>query len=190
MYTEHSTQHPDAAICGEIMPRTEATTSFAFTPLTGLSESGLHADGTTVIPLTVSERTALEAKGYDYLVNPAGSVHFVNGLASGGNEMRIMIGKMFTEAKISEEIYGYMVANNVVTFSDADIQAIKSIIVYWLDVMVARKVLDANYTITMPAASDFTAATKATHIMDLDDITDADAQIAVNRVNATLSWSV
>ena len=83
-YTEHTAQYPDAAICGEIFPRKEATTNLALTPLLGLSESGLDADGTTVIPLTSDERTALDNKGADYLVNPAGSVHLVNGLAPGG----------------------------------------------------------------------------------------------------------
>jgi hypothetical protein len=190
VYTEHTTQYPDGAIYGEILPQTEATVSFAMTPFLGLSESGLDSDGTTVKALTDDERSALEGKGCDYLVEPVNVVHCVGGLASGGNEMRIMIGKMFCEAKITEDIYGYMIANKVVTFSDEDIQAIRGIVEYWLDVMVARKVLDPGYTITMPAASDFTAAAKATHVMDLDDIAAAETQRAVNRVNITLSWSV
>jgi hypothetical protein len=190
-YTEWgSTQNPDAAIIGEIIPQTEATINFALWPLTGLSESGKGVDGTSVIPITSGERTALEAKGYDFLAKPSTVTHFVNGLASGGNEMRIMFGKLFCEAKVNEEVYGYLVANKVVTFSDTDINAIKGIVEYWLNVMVARKVLEAGYTLTMPLASDFTAATKATHVMDLDDITDADSQRAVNKVNISLSWSV
>jgi hypothetical protein len=189
-YTEHSTQNPDAAICGEIFPRKEATTNLALTPLTGLSESGLDVDGTTVIPLTSDEISALEDKGTDFLVNPAGYVHLTNGLAAGGNEIRIMVGKAFMAAKISEDIYAYLLANDVVTFSDEDINAIKSRIVYWAEEMVDRKVLEAGYEITMPAASDFTAAMKATHQMDLDDLADMPAQIAVNKVDITLTWNV
>lgn len=189
-YTEHTSQHPDAAICGEIMPRTEATTSFALTPFSGLSESGLNGDGTTVEPLTATEIAYLEGKGCDFLINPAGSVHLRNGLAAGGNEMRVMIGKSFMAAKITEDIYGYLIANDVVTFSDSDIQAIKSIIVHWADIMVDRKVLDADYTITMPSADDFTRAQKATHTLTLSDVFSANVQSAVNDMVITMSFTV
>jgi len=190
-YTEHTTQNPDAAILGEIFPRTEATTNFALTPLSGVSKSGLDPDGTTAIPLTAEEITALVAKGYDFLVKPSTLVHCVKGLAvDGATEMRLIFGKYFEEAKISEGVYGYMVNQNVVTFSDPDITAIKSIIDYWLKVGVKRKLLDDGYTIEMPAAADFTAAAKATHQMALTDLTEADAQIAVNEVNITLTWNV
>jgi len=189
-YTEHTTQDPDAAICGEIFPRKEATTNLAFTPLTGVSESGLGADGTTVKPITAGEGTILKGKGYDWLVKPATVTHFTHGLAPGGNEIRIMVGKLFCEAKVSEDVYAYLIANDVVTFSDDDINAIKGIVEYWLSEMVSRKVLDAGYVIDMPLASSFTAATKATHIMDLDNVTSAETQRAVNEVNISLSWSV
>jgi hypothetical protein len=190
LYTEHTTQNPDAAECGEIMPRTEANTHFAFTPITGVSASGLDADGTTVREMTSTDVTALTAKGYDYYSTPSTLTHGMTGLASGGNEFRIMYGKLFTEAMISADVYGYMVSQNVVTFSDTDILAIQGRITYWLDEMVNRKVLEPGYIITMPAASDFTAAIKATHIMDLDDVAVADAQIAVNKINITLTWNV
>ena len=198
MYTEHSTangaaatQYPDAAICGEIMPRTEASTNFALTPLSGVSQSGLDGDLTTVIPLTSDERTALEAKGYDYLVAPSTSTHFVKGLAvDASTEMRIIIGKMYMEAKIAEDVYGYLVARNVVTFSDQDIQAIKAIIVFWAEEMVDRKVLESGYTITMPSAADFTAAQKATHTMTLSNLSDMETQRSANDVTITLTWSV
>ncbi len=197
-YTEHATvngksatQYPTAAICGEVFPRREATTSLALTPYSGLSESGLGADDTTTIPLTATERSALEAKNCDYLVNPAGSVHAVKGLAYGGNEIRIMVGKMFLEAKISEDIYAYMIANDVVTFSDADIQAIKSIVAYWIAELVDRKVLDGSTVVwNFPAAADFTATQKATHTMTLSNVVSVDAQSAVNDITITLSFTV
>jgi hypothetical protein len=188
-YTEWgATQYPDGSLSGTILPLTEATTSFALTSLGSVSISGKDIDGTTAIHLTDDDEVALKAKGYDWLVEPSTITHFTHGLAAGGQEIRVMIGKMYTEAKISEEIYAYMVTNNVVTFSDQDIQAIKGIIKYWLDVMVTRRVLDPDYTIEMPAASDFTAATKATHIMALDDVTENSVQIAVNEITVSLAW--
>jgi hypothetical protein len=194
IYVEYSewgdTQNPDAAIVGEIFPQTEATLNFALWPLTGVSESGKGSDGTTVIPIDDGESAALKGKGYDYLVKPATVTHFVHGLASGGNEMRVMFGKLYCEAKVNEDVYGYLIASKVVTFSDTDINAIKGIVEFWLNIMEQRKVLEPGWTVEMPLASDFTAAQKATHIMDLDDVSDADSQRSVNKVNISLSWSV
>jgi hypothetical protein len=190
MYTEHTTQYPDGALCGEVYPQDEGAVHLAFTPLTGLSESGLAADGTTVKPLTATERAALEAKGYDYLVKPSTVTHFTNGLTPGGNEARIMVLKMYVEAKVDEDSYGYLIANNVVTFSDDDINSFKGIIENWLEVAEDRKGLEPGWTLEMPLASSFSAATKATHIMDLSDLGDAETQRAVNKVTMSLSWSV
>ncbi len=189
-YTEHTADNPDACICGEIMPYTEAKRSFALWPMLELNASGLHLLSGDVIPLTVAEVTFLATKGCDYLVSPRGLEHFATGLAAGGNEMRIMVGKFYCEAKITEEVYAYMLAQDVVTFSDDDILAVQGIMEKWLDEMVARKVLEADYTINMPSAADFTAATKATHIMDLTNVAEADAQISVNQINITLSWAI
>jgi hypothetical protein len=190
LYHEDSTVNPDAAECGNIMTYTEGARHFALWELQGVPKSGLDTDGTTVKEMTASEISALTAKGYDYYSKPSTIAHAMTGLASGGNEFRIMFAKLYTEAQISAGVYGYMVAQNVVTFSDTDIQAVKGIIDYWLTEMVSRKVLDPGYTITMPLASDFTAAVKATHIMDLDNVAEADAQIAVNKINITLTWNV
>jgi hypothetical protein len=201
VYTEHTTnngaaadQYPDAAAIGEIntKPNSEGAISNALTPLGGLSESGLKSDGTTVIPLTVTERTALEAKGTDYLVNPAGSVHARHGLAAGGQEVRVMIGKEFMGAKISEDWYAYLLANDVVTFSDPDLKALLGIIQFWFEEMASRKLLDdttfdfSNF----PTASDFTAAERATHTMTISDAASAEVLQSVNDTVLSLSFSV
>jgi hypothetical protein len=196
-YTEHTvnngaaaTQYPDAAICGEIMPRPEGSASFALNGFSGLSESGLDSDKTTVVPLTSDERIALEAKGYDYLINPAGVVHLRHGLAAGGNEMRVRIGMAYLAAKVAEDYYVYMLAQPVVTYSNEDITAMKSIVQFYADILVDRKLLSEDYTITMPDQSTFTAAVKATHTMTLSNILDAPVMNSVNDVVATLAFTV
>ena len=196
-YTEHTTtngaaanQYPDAAICGEIMPRPEGSASFALNGFTGLSESGLDSDGTTVVALTSDERSALDAKGCDYLINPAGVVHLRNGLAAGGNEMRVRIGMAYLAAKVAESYYAYMLAQAVVTYSNEDITAMKSIVQFYTDILVDRKLLSEDYTITMPDQSSFTAAVKATHTMTLSNILDAPVMNSVNDVVATLAFTV
>lgn len=190
VYTEHTADNPDACICGEILPYTEAKRSFALWPMLELNASGLAPDGTTVIPMTTAEEVVLKAKGYDWIVSPRTLEHTTHGLAPGGNEIRIMFGKFFAEAMITDEVYAYMLAQDVVTYSDDDILAVQGIIEKWLDEMVSRKVLEPDYTVTMPSASSFSAATKATHIMDLANVAEADAQISVNKITISLSWAV
>lgn len=199
-YTEHTTtngaaanQYPDAAVIGEICARAnkEGAISFALNPLTGLSESGLDSDGTTVRALTSDERTALENKGCDYLITPSTQTHLRNGLAAGGNEMRVMIGKSFMAAKCAEGIYGYLVANEVVTYSDPDIQAMKSINSYWAEEMVTRGLFNpATIVWNYPAASSFTAADKDTHTITLSVVFSCEVFSAVNDVVMTMSLSI
>ena len=193
LYTEHTTQNPDSAGIGRVNAQVdkEGAVSLAFNDFTGVSQSGLDGDGTTTIPLTPTERAALEAKGYDYLVNPAGVVHARYGLAAGGNEMRVMIGKSYMAAKMSEDIYGFMIANDVITFSDPDIQAIKGINTKWADEMADRGLLDADsFVYNYPEASDFTSAQKASHTMTLSDVFSADVLSAVNDIVMTLAFTI
>ena len=193
VYTEHTTQSPDAAIIGEVNARadSEGAISLAFNGLSGISESGLDGDGVTVKPLSPTERAALEAKGCDYLISPAGIVHARNGLAVGGNEMRVMIGKSYFAAKVTEDVYTYMLQNEVVTFSDPDIQAIKGINTKWAEVMADRGLLDANtFVFDYPAASEFTSAQKASHTMTISDVFNADVLSAVNDFVFTMAFTI
>lgn len=191
IYTEHTTQYPDASAIGEILsrPNKEGAVSLALNPMSGLSESGLS--GTAVVPLTDDERIYLKGKGCDYLINPVGQTHMQHGLAASGVEFRIIIGKSFMAAKIAEDVYAYLLANEVVTFSDADVQAIKSIVSYWANEMSERKMLDKDtFVWNFPSAADFTAAMKATHTMTLSDVFSSDVLSAVNDIIMTLAFSI
>ncbi len=193
VYTEHTTHYPSAGIIGEVLsrPNGEGRASLALNALSGVSESGLHTDTTTVIPLTATERTALEAKGYDYLINPAGSVHAVTGLTAGGNEARVIIGKMYFEAMVSTDCYAFLLANEVTTYSDSDVQAIKGIISYWAEEMVDRGLLDPDsFVWDMPSASSFNAATKQTHTLTLSNCFQASVLSAVNDMIISLNFSL
>ena len=193
VYTEHTTQNPDAAVIGEVNARadSEGEISLAFNGLIGVSESGLDGDGTTVVPLTPTERSALEGKGCDYLISPAGITHARNGLAVGGNEMRVMIGKSYLGAKMTEDVYAYLLQNTVVTFSDPDIQAIKGINSKWAEVMADRGLLDANsFVYNYPAASAFTSTQKASHTMTLSNVFDADVLSSVNDMVITMAFTI
>jgi hypothetical protein len=199
VYTEHvvangaaADQYVDAAFCGEILARPkEGTTNFAGTPLTGLSESGLAGDKTTVIPLTATERSALEGKGCDYLVNPAGLVHAVDGLTPGGKEVRLVIAAMWFEAKVSEDGYAYWIAQDVVTYSVRDMMAIKGIISGYAEELQTRLVIDrTNESWNFPDISTFSSAVQATHVMTLSDVYSCPTQNSVNSFILSMSLVV
>lgn len=196
IYTEHTVangaaadQNPDAAFTGEILPRLEGSTSYANMSLATVSESGLDNDGTTVIPLTDAERAFLEGKDCDYLIEPSTITHARHGLSYGGQEMRVMVGRDWFNQMIMEGIYAYIITRPVVTFSDTDLAAIKAIVKQYADILVDRKCLEAGYTINMPLASSFSAATKATHTLTLSELLTADVQIAINDGVITMSWA-
>lgn len=188
-YSRHD-DYSDAALAGEVFPKDEGTISFALTPLNGVSESGLAIDNVTVEPISDAADEALIGFGYDYLCKPISAVHFTHGLCTNGDEARIVLNQLFTQQNVSLEVYQYLVENEVVTFSDRDINAIKGIIIKWLNLSVQRRCIQAGYELDMPSAASFTAAQKATHAMDLLDLTDASVDVAVNAINITLTWSV
>ncbi|MCP4547081.1 MAG: DUF3383 domain-containing protein, partial [bacterium] len=191
IYSEHTTHHPDAAVVGEVLQVAEGSRSFAFVPLSGVSESGLDPDGTTVISLTSTEQTALEGKGCDYLVAPANVTHLRNGLAAGGNEMRLMLAKDYFESNIQTDIYNWMVAQDVVVYDDDTVQTVKGFILRWAEELVNRKVLNRDsFAWNLPSAADFTAAQKATHTMTLNNVFTAEALSSVNDFVMTLSITI
>ncbi|MCP4604489.1 MAG: DUF3383 domain-containing protein [Proteobacteria bacterium] len=198
-YSEHytgngaaATQYPDACPSGEIMPRTEATTNYALTPYSGVSQSGLGTDKTSVIALTVGERTYLEGKGCDYLVKPSTLTHTKTGLSVGGREMRVQIGMDFFAAKVAEDVYAWMVATPVVTYSDSDLAVVKGIILKWANEMADRKLLDdttfdfSNF----PSASDFSAAVKATHVATLSNVFSVTVLSSINNFVMSVDFTI
>ena len=197
MYTEHTValgaaadQNPDAAVCGQILQFPEGSASWGENKLSSVSESGLASNGTTVIPLTATERSALKGKKCDFLINPAGTTTLSEGLTAGSNEARIIQGKMYIAYNISLEIYGYKLAQPVLTYSQEDLDAIEGIVKRWLDVAVARRMIEADYVVTMPLASSFTSVQKATGTMTLSDISNDTIDTAVRDLTISFNWIV
>jgi hypothetical protein len=188
VYTEHTTQYPPAAIVGQLLTKTIGTYSFAINPITGLSQSGLSSAG-AVEALTADQKLVLAAKGYDWVEKPANSAIFTHGLAVAGNEMRIRIAEFWAEYDVSLKNYAYMEAQDVVTYSDTDLQAFKMNTESTMDILVGRKVLDEGYTITFPLASSFNSTTRATHEMDVGNVGTLGKQDSVNKISIQLTWS-
>jgi hypothetical protein len=183
IYTEHAAQYPTAAVNGEILPRPEGSASLANNALQLVYESGLDVDGITPIALTPGERTALNDKNCDYLVAPVSPVHCERGLTFAGIEVKHRVGYNWAEVRSAEEIYAYLLANEV-TFNDVDIQAICGILYHYIDILVKRKCV-ASYEINVPSAADISLIVQATHTLSLLEIASAISAYAVNDVVMT-----
>ena len=187
VYNEHSGSYGKscAAANGQILPRDAGSASLANKQLKNIYESGLGADGSSVIPLTATERGVLDAKGCDYLVNPTGALlHLERGLLFSGLEFKTRWGLDWWEYLSAVEIAGYLY-NNEVTFSDIDIATIVGILTKNLDILINRTCLE-SYTVTIPKAADISAAIKATHHLTLNDVAQGIAAYAVNTVAASI----
>lgn len=193
-YTEHTTQSPDAAICGECHVRPEGQANIARIALSSVYASGLDLDGTTVIEMTATEEAALLGKGCDWLGEPAGVVHLKHGLTPGGVEVRHRIGLYWAEARAEElgvaTLYAMAGANKPAVFSDEDIATLAAPIKHYLDLLVKRKVVEGDYELNLPSAADITAVTKATHTLTLEGLASLTAQWAINDVAAALTATV
>lgn len=194
MYTEHTTQHPDAAITAQLCTRPEGAAGPAFLGMTGVYESGLDTDGTTIKPITPGEIAQLKAKGCDFIVKPVNTVHCALGLTPGGVEVRHRIGLYWLDKRSSESAYALLLSkaasNQVMTFSDPDIQSLGGIYRGYCEELVKRKCIDSGYTMILPTAADFDATVKATHIMTLDDMASLMGQFAVTSIVATATATV
>jgi len=183
IYTEHAAQYPTAAVNGGILPRPEGSASMANNALQLVYESGLDDDGITPIALTPGERTALNDKNCDYLVAPNGPVICERGLTFAGIEVKHRVGYNWAEVRSAEEIYAYLLANEV-TYNDVDIQAICGILYHYIDILVKRKCV-ASYEINVPSAADISLIVQATHTLSLLEIASAISAYAVNDVVMT-----
>jgi len=183
IYTEHVGDYPSATENGQLLTRPEGSASFANNPLTGVYESGLDPDGTTIIPLTPTEIASLNAINCDYIVAPMSNKYCNHGLTFSGIEMKHRVGYSWAELRSAEEIGAFLEQNEVV-FSDADIQSITAIIFKYIDILVNRKCAD-TYTINVPSAADIALIEKATHTLTLADVAAIISAYAVNQVVAT-----
>ena len=179
----------DAAAYGENLPQDEGTVDYAINSLVGVSASEFEADGVTVAEMSEAAVEASDAVNCDFVTTPYTVTHLARGLCPNGDEVRIVILKMWAEYNTSLEGYEFMLANNVNTFTEVFLGGVKGIIEKYMDACVDRNGIESGYTINMPSASDFTAIQKASHTMTLSDVVTAGIQFAVNNVFASSTWS-
>lgn len=177
IYTEHTINATggwvDATTNGCVLPATAGTTSWANESLSATFESGKDSFGSP-IPLTTSERNALEGKNCNYIVTTGGATFMRKGLNCSGEEKVTMIGVDFLQQSMQNDIFAYNINTPRAGFDDDTLAAYEKIIWFRLTEAKTRGFIvdtrDRPITVTMPTADDFTAAERASHTMTLDNV--------------------
>lgn len=191
IYTEKTTEYPDGAVSGCVLPASEGTVSFAYEVLSQVTDSGLTK------PLTVTERSALSDKNYCWIETIGSNTYLYDGITSGGEEKRIMLGRDWFVARIREAIFADMLNSDFHAFDLPTFTKIEGFIRDIGDQAVARGILvdgetdpDRAFTVTMPDPADFDAAERATHEFDREDIFIGYLNSVINDYQIVGTWSI
>lgn len=165
IYTGQTTEWPDAAISGCLLPATEGTTNWAFEVLSGVSESGSGS------PLSPTQKAALDTKGYNYLETVGTNTFLYDGITSGNIEKRFMIGKDWFEDACAAALFTDLLNQPLRGFTNETIANAVSIVKQYGTEAIARGIgvdtVDRPFEINPPDADDFTTAERASRQMDL-----------------------
>jgi hypothetical protein len=192
IYTEHTITATggwvDAVTQGCCLPATEGSVLWTSEELTGVFESGKDAFG-SALPLTATERGALEDKNCNYIVLIGGFTYMRRGLNCSGEQTNIVLGRHWLQNSMSRDIHTYNVANPYSAFDNPTIGAYEKICRQYITEGVARKFLvdtpDRPVVFNFPDADDFTAAQRASHTMTLSDVFSCYMNSQVNDVVIT-----
>jgi len=189
IYTTKDDEYPDAAVSGCVFPTTEGSCSFAYEVLSQVTESG--ASGT---PLTAGEIVALKAKNYNWIETIGSNTYMYNGLTSGGEEKRIMLGRDWFVARIRENIFTSMLNAKLHAFDLATFTIVEGIIRKIGDEAIIRSILvntvDRPFVVTMPDPDTITPAERASHEFDHEEIFSGYLNSAINDYKIVGTWSL
>lgn len=165
IYTEQTTEWPDAATAGCVLPATEGTTNWAYEVLSGVSQSGLSA------PLTSTEKTVLLSKNYNYIEAIGSNIYMYDGITSGDVEKRIMLGRDWFTTRIAEDLFTDLLNQPLRGFTNTTIANVVAIVKQYgneaIDRGIGVNTVERPFEIDAPDADDFTTAQRASHEMEL-----------------------
>lgn len=188
IYTEHTDQYPDAAIAGRILPTKEGTVNWAWTLVSLVTKSGL------TLPLTIGERTALEDKNCNYFIDIKGNVTMYDGITSGNEEKRIMLGRDWFVARIRESIYNDMINDDLHAFDNETLTKVEQRIWEWANEAIDRRILvntvDRPFTVTLPDADDIPPSERATHKLTVSEAFHGYLNSAINDYELIGTWEL
>ena len=149
-----------AAMLGRALPEDAGSITWAFKELSAVTSQDI----------TTSEINIANDKNVNVLTTIAGVAVTRFGTSSGGEYMDVMRGADWLAARIAERIYGTLISNDKIAFTDAGISVIKNEVLAQLDAGVARDFLAPlpEPTCTVPRAADVSAANKGNrHLPDV-----------------------
>lgn len=188
LYHEHLTQYPDAAVAGAVLPAQEGTTNFAHEQLQLVTDAGLTK------PLTKSERNALNAKNVCWVQDVGGIVEMYDGITSGNEEKRIMLGRDWYVARIREAIFSDLINDPLHAFDNPTMTKVENRIREVSNEALRRRIIvdtpDRPLVINIPDADTFTAAQRATHRAEIFDAFLCYINSAINDYLIVGTWTL
>lgn len=156
IYTS-KTDYPDLAADGAWLPADPGSKSYGHTPLSGVLGSGAIGPKND---LTDTQKTALDAKGANYVVHVGNDVFIHRGKTAGGTEKRMILLKHWLEANMQNDLQAYDMNADLVAFDRVTLGALDGILRKWLKLAVKKRGIK-SFSITLPTVADFTSAEKA-----------------------------
>lgn len=195
IYSERVEQYPDAAELGCVVPADEGTCSFAYEVLSGVSSSGYtDTGGGNYRDLTYGERVALKDKNCCMIQVTGTNVYLYNGITSGNEEYRIMLGRDWFVARIREAIFTDMLNDELHAFDGETFAKVETNIRNVGAEAIARRILvdtvERPFIVQMPDPDEVTAAMRASHTFDYEDIFIAYLNSCINDYKITGTWSI
>jgi hypothetical protein len=188
IYTEHTDQYPDAAVAGAVLPAQEGTTNFAHEQLSLVTDSGLTKS------LTKPERNALKAKNICWIQNVGGIVEMYNGITSGKEEKRVMLGRDWYVARIREAIFSDMVNDPLHAFDNPTMTKVEGRIREVSNEAHDREIIVNTparpLTISIPDADTFTKAERASHKAEIFNAFTCYINSAINDYLIVGTWTL
>lgn len=154
IYSGDQANFPEAAWLGVALPTEPGTITLSLKTLAGIEYDDLNA----------SEIAYAKAKGANYYVRIGGVNVTQNGNVAEGEWIDTIMGIDWIQARSTENIFATIVANDKIPFTDSGIDQIQNPLRQILQQAVNRGIL-ASFTITVPAAADFTSVQKQSRIL-------------------------
>lgn len=145
--------------------------------------------GVPVYQLNTSQRSTAEGKNCNLFEEIAGVDVTRYGKVGSGEWIDIIRGTDWLEATIQADVMNYLLNVSKVPYNDQGIQGIRSIVNASLDKAVTVGLINDDFTVTVPLATDVDPADKAARILDDVKFT-ATYQGAINKVKIEGTISV
>lgn len=155
MYSDNvTTQFPDAAMFGKLLPAIPGSITLKFKTMAGVAATSL-----------TSTQAGYAQGKYANLYRAIGGVSMISeGVCASDEYADVMHGIDWLQAKIEEGVFGRLVLTNKVPYTQAGATLIENEIRQPLDLAVTNGLL-ASYTVTVPDVSAALTADKALRFM-------------------------